>query len=336
MSHELDFTNNENGNMIYVGETPWHGFGTQVEGSIDPEDAYRIAGLGWDVEKRNTYYDVIQPNGEVIKCLDPARCHLVRNDTQGVLGYVSPNSYHIHQPRELFEFYRNLLETYGLKVETMGSLREGKRIWMLAKINRGTRIMGQDEIVGYLLIATSYDGTLATTVKFTSVRVVCNNTLEFSMYNSSNLIDGGTVKIAHKSAFVEEEILETLGLIDNSWKVFEDNANKLATKKVDLETATDFFSKILGKDGFTINKETGKPEYSKHFEQIMTNFHHGQGATLVSAKGTAWGMVNAVTEYYDHQARTRGDVSNRLNSAWFGKGSNNKNKAFSEALKLAA
>ena len=335
--HALDFTTGNAGIAItHDGQTPWHGYGTRVphDGTLDQ---WRIAaGLNWNVDERKVYYTKLLP--EIVGAQDfdlrkipqviDNRKALVRSDNQECLSIVG-HKYHVVQPEEVLEFYRELIEMNGFTMDTAGSLMDGRRIWALARIGESTRIFGQDKIEGYVLLATSYDGTMATTCQFTSVRVVCNNTLEWATESGQ-----GAFKIAHNKRFDPEEAKGMLGLSKEAWENYEEKVNTLATTSVDLETALAFFTTVLGKDAIVVNDD-GKPEYSPTFHKMFAAYENSPGSHLRSAHHTAWGLVNAVTFYQDHMAKTSKSGS-RLNSAWFGSGKNRKAKALDEALKLAA
>lgn len=61
----------------------------------------------------------------------------------------------------------------------------------------------------------------------------------------------------------------------------------------------------------------------------------GKGSEMASVSGTAWGLLNSITEYIDHHRRARSN-DHRLDAAWFGAGATIEQKAWDEALKLLA
>jgi len=335
--HALDFTTGYAGIAIrYDGETPWHGYGSRVHDDATLDDWRIAAGLNWEVDERTVYYSrqvptVVGGNDFDLKNVPTPienRKVLVRTDNQEPLGIVG-KGYHVVQPEQVMDFYKELIEANGFQMDTAGSLMDGKRIWALARIGESTRIFGQDKIDGYVLLATSYDSSMATTCQFTSVRVVCNNTLEWATQDGK-----GAFKIAHNKKFDADEAKGALGLTKETWELYEQQVNKLANTHVDLETALAFFTAVLGKDAITIT-EDGKPAYSPTFQKMFAAYERSPGANLKSAHHTAWGLVNAVTFYQDHMAKTSKSGS-RLNSAWFGSGANRKAKAMEEAVKIAA
>lgn len=323
MAHEIDMSNGRE-NMAYVGQLPWHGLGQQLEAGADIDQWRIAAGLNWNVNKTPVMY----PAGQQIHFAE-GRNVLYRDDTNVALGIVS-DGYNVVQPDEVLEFYRDLVESQGFELETAGSLRGGKRIWALAKTGREFAVMGQDVMKAYLLLATSFDGSLATVASFTSVRVVCQNTLSFAVGNDGKHAD---IRIPHHSVFNPDDIKGQLGL-DAGWTTFEDTANALAQRKVSKKEAVDYFLSLLYGDVEDV-EEADLMSSKRTMKTLLSVYDGGVGQDTRSAKGTAWGLVNAVTRYVDHERNTRTD-DNRLNSAWFGQGAGMKRKAYETAIALAA
>ena len=184
----------------------------------------------------------------------------------------------------------------------------------------------QDHLAAYVLLATSCDKTLATTAAFTSIRVVCQNTLSFAM-DDIKANRRTQVKVPHNLCFDPNEVKTELGLIDSAWAEFMGNVRKMAQQKMEKSDASRFFQSLLGdKDG----KLTGKAQHEH--QTILSLFASAPGQEKTSAKGTLWGAVNAVTYFVDHE-RKRG-TTERLDSAWFGPGSSLKEKVWEAAAQL--
>jgi len=257
----------------------------------------------------------------------PNRKALVRSDIETVLGVVSER-YHVVQPSEIANFNGELIEKFGYEVDTVGALSDGKRIWFLIKAGEGFSIMGQDKIERYLLSSTSYDASTATIIQPTDVRVVCSNTMQYAISTGSQRIS-----VNHSGKVDWDSIKQQLGLLPGAQAEMEDTCNRLAEFQVDLESALAFFTNVLGKEAVTVGDE-GKVEYSNNFKKVFTLYEAGRGQELRSAHHTAWGLVNAVTEYQDHVGKAR-DNGTRINSAWYGQGAVRKQRAFAAAKELA-
>ncbi|MEA3116835.1 MAG: hypothetical protein QOI13_105 [Paraburkholderia sp.] len=159
--------------MAYVGETPWHGLGTQLSPRQPIEVWAKQAGMDWLIESAEVRY-VTGSSGNLGSIhAFPEQRVLYRSDTKEPLSVVS-SRYQVVQPKDILEFYRDLTEVGGFELETAG-VPQGRQEALGTRAHRPVR-RAQKQRPGYLLLATACDGTLATTAQFTSVRVVCNNT----------------------------------------------------------------------------------------------------------------------------------------------------------------
>ena len=310
--------------MAYVGQQPWHGLGNPLS-VRQPLDVWqKEAGMDWRIEETPVLFNVAS-DGLHLKANSDTKV-LYRSDTHAPLSVVSKR-YKVVQPHDVLEFYRDLTEAGGFELETAGVLKEGRKLWALAKTGQETLLRGGDKVGAYLLLATSCDGTLCTTAQFTSVRVVCNNTLTMAVGNAS-----GAVKVPHSTKFDPKLVKEELGLGLSSWERFVTDIKRLADRPIHKFEAMNFLVGVLGDPDVPLADQPNQKAL-----QNVYNLYAGQGmgADLSSANGTAWGLVNAVTQYIDHDRRAR-SVDHRLDSAWFGQGAAIKGKALQEALKLAA
>jgi phage/plasmid-like protein (TIGR03299 family) len=315
--------------MAYVGETPWHGLGNQLAPNQPLEVWAEQAGMSWQIEEAEVRF-VAGSGGLGSIHAFPEQKVLYRSDSKAPLSVVS-SRYQVVQPREILEFYRDLTEVGGFELETAGVLKDGKKLWALARTGQSVTLKGRDEVNGYLLLATACDGTLATTAQFTSVRVVCNNTLAVALGESS-----GAIKVPHRSQFDAQAVKRQLGIAISSWDAFMVRMKALAERKVKVETAEAYFRRVLT---YSTSSAAGGPAETTNDRAIKAVHDlfagRGKGADLASASGTAWGLVNAVTQYVDHERRARSD-DHRRDAAWFGPGATLKQKAWDEALRLVA
>ncbi|WP_434661502.1 DUF932 domain-containing protein [Paraburkholderia sp. A3BS-1L] len=317
-------------NMAYVGETPWHGLGNQLSPRQPIEVWAKQAGMDWTIEAAEVRY-VAGASGNLGSIhAFPEQRVLYRSDTKEALSVVS-SRYQVVQPKDILEFYKDLVEFSGFELETAGVLKDGRKLWALARTGQSATLKGRDQVNGYLLLATACDGTLATTAQFCSVRVVCNNTLAIALGDGT-----GAVKVPHRSQFDAQAVKRQLGIAVSSWDAFMVRMKALSERKVSDAAAEKFLRRVLtysvanpaDRDAIAVNERA-----IKAVSELYAG--RGKGATLPSASGTAWGLVNSVTEFVDHQRRARSDDSRR-DAAWFGAGAALKEKAWNEALKLIA
>jgi len=318
MAHQVE-------NMAYIHHTPWHGLGQHLPEHQPLEVWLKAAGMDWQINEAEVLYRTDPKKTLEVQEHAEAKV-LFRSDTHLPLSVVS-NRYQVVQPREILEFYRDLVSVEGFELETAGVLKGGKKLWALAKTGLEADVRTGDAMKAYLLLATSCDGTLCTTAQFTSVRVVCNNTLQLALGKGANVI-----KVPHSTTFDPQMVKVALGLGRSSWDQFMDATRQLANRKLHQFEAMSYLVSVLGDRERSLVEQPN----AKAIQRIYQLYDgQGQGSRLPSASGTAWGLLNAVTEYVDHERRAR-TVDHRLNSAWFGPGAQIKEKAFTEALQLVA
>lgn len=350
MAHMIDETTGKAA-IAFVGDTPWHKLGQRLTAGASIDVWRKEAGLDYSVLRAPVQFerlklddvgesDVIIPTEMVTM---PERHALYRSDTGSALSVVSKD-YKVVQPGEVLDFFGKLAEIGGFELETAGALSDGKRIWALAKVNDGAPIIGQDVVRPYVLLATSYDGSMATTAKFTAVRVVCNNTITMAV-GSGDYAEGKTetdtegkavsslVRIPHSKIFNPDAVRLELGIVANVWERWLVNTRLLAEREMSHDQADQFAFKLLS--SFQPAPRDNKPlpdvRKSKGFERVMSMFSNGDliGNDLVGGQNR-WKMLNAVTEYVDHERGKSDDT--RITSAWFGAGEGIKNRAYDMLL----
>lgn len=315
MAHEIN-------SMAYTGAAPWHGLGNQLTEQQPINVWLKEAGMDWTIEQSDVLFNVDSSALHIRPYVDSKV--LFRSDSLAPLSVVS-NRYKVVQPHEVLHFYKDLVSAGGFELETAGVLKGGKKLWALAKTGQEAKLKGNDRIKAYLLLATSCDGTLCTTAQFTSVRVVCNNTLQMATQQST-----GAVKVPHSTKFDPKQVKEALGLGFSSWELFMRDLKQLSQRTVSPDEAENYFRAVLEEP---VSIASGSS--SSKVIQRLGELYNGaaMGSELLAASGTAWGLVNAMTEYVDHHRRAR-TQDNRLDSAWFGQGAQLKQKALTHALTL--
>ena len=321
MSHLLE-------KMAYTGATPWHQLGNRLPAHQPIEVWAQQAGMDWNICETPVRYMTEQAGSfGSIMSFDDQKV-LYRSDTKAPLSVVSQR-YQVVQPQAVLEFYRDLTEVSGFELETAGVLKEGKKFWALARTGKEAALKGKDVVKGYILLATSCDGTLATTATPTTVRVVCNNTLTIALNGASS-----AVKVPHSTSFDALAVKKQLGIAVSQWDSFMYRMKTLSERKVKSHESMNYFLKVLCEGtaqsgpGMGLTNERALKKVQELYDG------KGRGADLASASGTAWGLLNAVTEYVDHERRAKSQEY-RLDSSWFGAGATLKQRALDYALQLA-
>ncbi|KRE94514.1 hypothetical protein ASG87_18030 [Frateuria sp. Soil773] len=310
--------------MAYVGDTPWHGLGCRLQPHQSLDVWKRQAGMDWQIEESDVRFIAGTRHAGAIHAF-PEQKVLYRSDTRAPLAVVSQR-FQVVQPGEILEFYRDLTEMGGFQLETAGVLREGRKFWALARTGQSVTLKGRDTVDGYLLLATACDGTLATTAQFTSVRVVCNNTLAIALGDRCNAI-----KVPHRSRFDSAAVKRQLGITVAPWGGFVTRMKALAECPVDPDSVEGLLRRVLTYPSRE-NKATVVNEQAVASIRALYE-GGGRGSSLASTRGTAWGLLNSVTEYVDHHRRARSD-DHRRDAAWFGQGAQIKQRAWDEVAQL--
>ena len=318
--------------MAYADAVPWHGLGNQLPAHQPLEVWAEKAGMNWQIKESEVRFlaDGAGHLGAIHSFAEQKV--LYRSDTKEPLSVVSQR-YQVVQPREVLEFYRDLSEVSGYELETAGVLKGGKKFWALAKTGQSVALKGNDTVEGYLLLATSCDGTIATTATPTTIRVVCNNTLTIALNGATQAI-----KVPHSTKFDAQAVKQQLGIAVSSWDGFMYRMRVLSERKVKSHEAMNYFLRVMCEvpsssgslgNGASLTNERALKKVQALFDG------QGRGSDLDSAKGTAWGLLNAVTEYVDHERRARSE-DYRTDSALFGSGAVIKQRALDTALAMAA
>ena len=322
MAHHIE-------NMAFVGATPWHGLGSQLSQNQPLEVWQREAGMDWHIEESPVRFVAGASSHLGSIHSYPEQKVLYRSDTKAPLSVVS-NRYKVVQPNEVLEFYRDLTEYAGYELETAGVLKGGKKFWALARTGQSSVLKGRDEVNGYLLLATSCDGTLATMATPTTVRVVCNNTLAIAVNGASQAI-----RVPHSTEFNAQRVKQQLGISVSQWSEFMYRMKTLSERKVKPKEALQYFLQVICSTDTDLEDRKQLPQH-RALQKVQDLYQgQGRGAQLVSAQDTAWGLLNAVTEFVDHEKRAR-STDHRLDSAWFGQGAVLKQKALDHAIQLVA
>lgn len=314
--------------MAFTGSTPWHGLGNQLSPHQPLEVWAQQAGMDWEILESPVRYmtEASGTSGSIHAFMENKV--LFRSDTHAPLSVVSQR-YQVVQPRAILEFYRDLTEQSGFELETAGVLKGGRKIWALARTGQSTALKGKDVTNGYVLLATACDGTLATTAQFTSIRVVCNNTLAVALAGGAH-----AVKVPHSTSFDPEAVKKQLGISVSSWDDFMYRMKGLSERKVKSIEAERYFLRVFSDQSLN-SKSLGQANERAMAKALELYQGRGKGSDLDSAKSTAFGLLNAVTEFIDHERRAR-STDHRLDSAWFGQGAVIKQKALEQAVLMAA
>lgn len=322
MAHELVTDSAGNTSMVYFGSVPWHGLGhaltkderwdlaaAQKKGNMDFE--CELVGLQTADKKQSVKAKAIRrkDNGQVL-------C-----DHVGMI-------YHLVQPATCFDFFKPFVDTKAASLHTAGLLHEGKKIWVLCKIERDPIELGKDDVVEkFILLANSYDGTTSVYVGFTPVRVVCANTLALAVDDKASRL----LRVRHTKSVKQslEDIRDVIDMADAQFVATAEQYKRLVRKNINQADVEKYVKQV-----FNINGDKLNGQQQTILETVVGLTNTGKGQQLKTSEGTLWGAYNAVTEFLAYNRGVNADT--RLTSLWWGASAKTNHRALEVALALAA
>ena len=302
--------------MTADGRDAWHGLGARLSQVATAQEAIEAANMGWEVGMREVFIQT--PSGQFMEVTDKKA--VTRLDNGKVFGIFS-NQYTPLQNRDAFTFFDSVVGAGEAIYHTAGTLAGGSRIWTLAKLPGDLKLSDTDVLERYILLANSHDGSLAVTMKPTTVRVVCNNTLSVALGGETNKL----FRAVHTSSVMQRvnQARETLGLQEAYFANVMRGIERLADERMTQAAANEFLVELFGQEE---NPEAFSTRMQNQIDTVGNLFVKGTGNHGVNR----WDMLNAVTEFVDHK-RTKDD-DKRLDAAWFGGGKDLKQKAWNLLL----
>lgn len=319
MAHEIEFVNGQ-AQMAYAGDLPWHGLGVKVSNDLTPLQMLEAAGLNWSVEAIPAIATLADGTQ-----IETGHSALVRNTDNRVLDVIT-NDWYPTQNHEAFDFFNDFIAAGEMEMHTAGSLKDGTIVWALAKVNESFEICGgRDKVDAFLHFTNPHMYGRSIDVRFTPIRVVCNNTLTLSLQSESK----NKVKVSHRRQFNGDEVKETLGIAKHKLAKYKEMAQYLSEKRYTNESIVDYFSRVFP---VLTQKEKARKDMSKSATYAMEHALEEQpGAEY--GEGSWWHAFNTVTYMTDHIIGRTAD--SRLTSAWYGANKNLKTKALELAVEMA-
>ena len=316
--------------MAYAGEVPWHGLGVQVDSNLTPKEMLVEAGLDWSVSKREIFtYDNADPDKSEDLIMAPNHSLLVRDSDNTIFGPCGPK-FIPTQNEDAFTFFKKFTDAGKMTMETAGSLKDGRQIWGLAKVDESFTLPGDDRVLGNLLVSVSHEWGKSNEIRFTPIRVVCNNTLSMALADRTQ----PHFKMPHTRAF-DADLIKTaedaLGLASNRMKEYKEAAEFLCTKKYNKDTVVSYIADLM---------QPKLAMQQKLLEQSKTEKTYLARATMLDEFQRAPSKVYEALEQqpgakfvFDHKWGHDRDAA--MHNAWFGARASLKTKAMTTALDYA-
>lgn len=315
MAHQVE-------TMAYAGALPWHGLGQEVSNDLTPAQMMKAAGCDWKVHEVESF---VEFNGKRMKT---GQKSLVRETDGRILTNVGEN-WHPVQNEQAFEFFSDFVLSGDMEMNTAGSLRNGQIVWALAKVSESFDLFGGDKVDSYLLFSNPHQYGKSIDVRFTPIRVVCNNTLTLSLNGKADR----AVKVGHRTSFNAESVKETLGLAHDKFAKYKDMAQFLGSKRYTVDSLIQYYNEVFPNTSRTNTDRTVAQlaDLSRNAQLCMDVIESQPGAEY--AEGSWWQAFNSITYVTDHVQGRNSD--NRLHSQWFGQNQLRKVKAAEKAVEFA-
>ena len=320
MAHELEIRKGK-AQIAYAGDVPWHGMGTKVDSNLTPAEIQVAAGLDWSVVKET----MTTSSGVEIK----GKKALVRSGDNKVLDVVGDNWNPVQNDEE-FEFFSEFVNAGDMEMHTAGSLKGGTNVWALAKVKESFDVFGDDTVESFLLFSNPHQYGKAVDIRFTPIRVVCNNTLTMSLNQNAQR----SVKVNHKTEFNTDKVKETLGIAHEKFAQYKEMAQFLGSRSISAESLIQYYNDVFPTTSRSTKERAPVVEYSqlsKAAKMCYDALDTQPGAQYAS--GTWWQAFNSVTYYTDHLQGKNSE--NRLHNQWFGESQLAKVKAANKAVEYA-
>ena len=308
--------------MAYAGEVPWHGLGVPVSNDLTPNQMMKKAGLDWTVEQIDSYVQV----GD--KKVPTGMKALVRSSDNKVLTNIG-QVWNPVQNEDAFNFFSEYVLKGDMEMHTAGSLKGGQLVWALAKVKESFDLFGGDTVESYLLFSNPHKYGFSIDVRFTPIRVVCNNTLSLSLEAKAER----SVKVGHRTEFNADEVKKALGIASAKLSQYKEMAEFLGSKRYNIDNLIEYYNTVFPRtaDKRVQNQELSVETLSKNAKAAFDAIELQPGAKY--AEGSWWQAFNSVTYVTDHLQGRNPD--NRLYSSWFGGNQIRKRDALKTALEFA-
>jgi phage/plasmid-like protein (TIGR03299 family) len=314
--------------MMYVGKEPWHGLGQKLDKPATSVEAIQAAHLDWEVVKIPLFTKQRRKYRGISNKFGVVRADEFSKGNTAVLGIVGA-SYNLLQNRQAFAWFDGIVGEGKAIYHTAGALGDGERVWILAKLPGEIRVLGDDVVNKFLLLSNSHDGESSVQVKFTPIRVVCDNTLTMALGR------GPSLRISHTASLVQrmEQAKQNLGIITSRYEQIQNDFVALGKVSLNQNKLQEFLNSVFP-DPQDKTNERGRKRAAEARMKSTKLFETGRGNDAPLTRGTLWAAYNGVTEYIDHR-KGKTDRNQHLDSIWFGDGYLTKARAFRVAMEKA-
>lgn len=334
MAHLINFDERK-GTYSFASnaEKAWHGLGQVVDKAMTASEAIELANLDYEVEKTTIHAKINSADSEMTLWQPfEDKFATYRKDTSEPLGIVG-SRYEIVQNKDAFAFFDAIVDSGEAIFETAGALGKGERIFVTAKLPQDLLVKGE-ECNKYIILTNSHDGTSSIVAGFTTIRVVCNNTLQAAMRGLTN-----KVYIEHRTGAKERlsEAYKVMGIASKYMSEVDEIFNQMAKTEISDAQLQKYITDVMIPEYKALKSEEEQEKVSTRFKNQVISIYdfalsHPTQQTD-AARGTVWGAYNAISGYYNYIQKYKNDEQ-KFTSQMFGNANNKIQKAFQKAVEL--
>jgi phage/plasmid-like protein (TIGR03299 family) len=328
MAHEINY-NEKKGTHSFVSNTEkaWHNLGQVVDGAMTAAEAIELANLDYEVQKVKIHPALESGFGDAI----PEKFATIRTDNNDYLGLVG-SRYEIIQNKDAFSFFDSVVDNGEAIFETAGVLGKGERIFITAKLPEDMLVNGE-KCEKYIILTNSHNGTSSIIAGFTSVRIVCNNTLQAAMNDLSN-----KVSIQHRVGAKDRlsEAYKVMNIASKYMLEVNEVFNQMSDTRLQDEKLKSFIERVMKPTYKEIDPEKEREQSTRFKNQVESIYDFAMThptQTTPAALGNVWGGYNAISGYYNYLCNYKSQEQ-KFNSQLFGNANSRIQKAFEESLAL--
>ena len=325
MAHEIT----ENDAMISGRNiTPWHKLG-EITDNFGIEDLHRI--MGWEVKKLQTYVEFQNYQSMQTNSFATVRMPRTSDEHPIILGAGLSDKYSILQNSELIKIIEPFVEQ-GCILETAGTIKQGRKIWIMLRLSGQICVSNEDIIDKYILVSNDHTGAQAARFGLTGVRVVCNNTLTLAESAKTSQI----IRVMHTGDVNKnmQTVSQMLNHVDGKFDNYSHDLKKLSREGISGRDLREYVRDCFLPTFSTKDEDKKEERMLKVEKKVIELFEVGPGADMKSARGTVYGAYQAVNHYLNHNLDI--DLEKRLESIAWGARARMDKIAFTQAMKLAA
>ena len=261
----------------------WERIGTDVRNCNNMEQVLKASGLDYTVEKEPVFLDI---NKGIIV---PNRYATVNSD--GKIYDVVSDKFEVVQNRDAFDFVNYMNE--DLVFEKAGETGSGM-VYIIAKLPE-VDILG-DAFTPHVIFRNGFSGKYKITASICPLRIVCQNQFNVAFKEANNTV---TIRHVGNANAKLEEAREVLKRSADFMNTLSNCATMLAGTKFSPQGLTRVLDHLFPIEDLENMNAFKRNRLVTAREAFETAYNHDDNQNF---KGTAWGIVNAYTDFITHQA----------------------------------